>query len=93
MNVEVEIYMSNILKFFRENPNELLNLIPNSKKDEFFEKVRQMAILNIDKGDEVSLTRKQLIEVCLDINGETKVHYENTSKVMVDTIFGGYCLN
>jgi hypothetical protein len=26
MNLDVEIYMNNVIKFFRENPNDLLNL-------------------------------------------------------------------
>jgi hypothetical protein len=36
MNVEVEIYMSNMIKFFKENPNDLINLIPKIKEEEFY---------------------------------------------------------
>jgi hypothetical protein len=38
MNVEIEIYMSGIIKFFKDNPNELLNLVPEDKKVEVVEK-------------------------------------------------------
>ena len=92
MNVDVEIYMSSILKFFRENPEELINLIPLTKKDEFFVKFREVAIKNSEKGDEVSLTRQQLIDVCLDINGNP-LRIENKSNIIIPTIFGEYSLN
>jgi hypothetical protein len=36
MSVDIEIYMSNIIKFFRENPKDLLNLIPK----EIFQKTK-----------------------------------------------------
>jgi hypothetical protein len=92
MNVEVEIYMSNITKFFRENPNDLLNLVPESKKEEFFEKVREIAELNIDKGDDVSLTRQQLIDICLELNNKPKEDAKK-SNIVIPTIFGEYSLN
>lgn len=92
MNVDVEIYMSSILKFFRENPEELINLIPPPKKDEFFIKLKEVAISNSEKGDEVSLTRQQLIDVCLEINGNP-IRIENKSNVIIPTIFGEYSLN
>jgi hypothetical protein len=92
MNVDVEIYMSNIIKFFKENPQDLLNLVPESKKNEFFDKVRGLAITNADKGDEVSLTRQQLIDICVEINGKPK-EIAKKSNVIIPTIYGEYCLN
>ena len=92
MNVDVEIYMSNIFKFFKDNPEELINLVPLEKKDEFFTKLRQVAISNSEKGDEVSLTRQQLIDVCLEING-SPIRIENNSNVIIPTVFGEYSLN
>lgn len=92
MNVDVEIYMSNILKFFKDNPEELSNLVPLSKKDEFFNKLREVAITNSEKGDEISLTRQQLIDVCLEINGNP-LRIEKNSNLIISTIFGEYSLN
>jgi len=92
MNVDVEIYMSNIIKFFKENPQDLLNLVPESKKNEFFDKVREFAINNSDKGDEVSLTRQQLIDICVEINGKPK-EIAKKYNVIIPTIYGEYCLN
>ena len=35
MSVDVEIYMNNLVKFFRENQKDLLNLVPKDKEEEF----------------------------------------------------------
>jgi hypothetical protein len=89
MSVDVEIYMNNIIKFFRENPNDLLNLVPKNKEEEFYKKIRETAIKNYDKGEEVSLTQPQMIEVCVEISRDEKIY----SHLFVKTNFGEYCLN
>lgn len=92
MNIDIEIYMSGIVKFFKENPEELRSLVPETKKTEFFDAIRQKAIVNSESGDEVSLTRQQLIDICLKING-VKKEIPNDSKLIVTTFFGEYSLN
>ena len=66
MSVEVDIYMNNIVKFFKENPKDLLNLVPKDKEDEFYDKIRKVAYSNYDKVEEAPLTQKQLIDVCVE---------------------------
>lgn len=92
MSLDVDIYMNNILKFFRENPNELLSLVPKQKEKEFYEKIREIAFMNEKKGDEVALTKKQLIDVCKDLN-TTKTIDEIAEKIIFHTPFGSYSLN
>jgi hypothetical protein len=84
--------MSNLIKFFRNNPNELITLIPIEKENEFFEKIKEVANENFIKGGEVSLTRKQLIDVCLDINGKNNKLQLN-SNIFQQTSYGVICLN
>jgi hypothetical protein len=72
MSVDVEIYMNNIVKFFRENPNDLLNLVPKTKEEEFYSKLREAAFQNYENGEEVNLTQEQIIEICANIHGKTK---------------------
>lgn len=92
MSVDVEIYMSNIIKFFKKNEKDLLNLVPKAMEDKFYERIREVAILNSEKGEEVCLTQKQLIEICAELNG--KPILDNKIKaVMVKTDFGFYSLN
>lgn len=95
MSVEVTIYMSNIKKFFRENPKELLNLIPKGKENEFYSKVEEIAFQNFEKEGEAGLTQKQLLNVCRELN-TTKLEFQiQTPKIelIVSTRFGTYSLN
>lgn len=80
MSVDVEIYMNNIIKFFRENPNDLLNLVPKTKEEEFYSKLREVAIQNYEKGEEVNLTKNQIVVICAEIHGKTKKVKKETSE-------------
>jgi len=68
MSVDVDIYMNNIIKFFKQNEKDLLNLVPKEKEEEFYVKIREVALDNFENGKEVSLTRMQLIDVCKELN-------------------------
>jgi hypothetical protein len=73
MNVDVEIYMSGVIKFFNENEKDLANLVPLDKKDIFFQKIKERAQENADKGEEITITQKQLIDICVEINTKKEV--------------------
>ena len=92
MNVEVEIYMSNIIKFFKDNPDELQKLIPITKKDEFFTKIREIATNNLEKGDEVTLTKTQIIDLCKQMNVKG-LSVGKIEGIIQKTPFGEYSLN
>lgn len=93
MSVDVDIYMSNILKFFKDNPNDLLNLIPKEKEEEFYIKIRERALENHNKGEEASLTQTQLMEICVKLNGKDPVLDKKVKDVFIQTKFGLICLN
>ena len=65
MNVDVQIYLSNFKSFFNNNPNDLINLIGDGDKDKFFELVQASVIENYEKGEDLELTKKQLIDIML----------------------------
>jgi len=65
MNVDVQIYLSNFKSFFNNNPNDLISLIGNNDKDKFFELVESAVTENYDKGEDLELTKKQLIDIML----------------------------
>jgi hypothetical protein len=67
MNVDVQIYLSNFKSFFNNNPNDLINLIGDGDKDKFFELVQESVIENYEKGEDLELTKKQLIDIMLII--------------------------
>ena len=97
MNVDVEIYMNNIVKFFKSNPNDLLNLVPKDKEEEFYSKIREVAYDNNEKGEDAPLTQKQMINICVVLNGkqpkDEKVVEAKLESYMMDTKFGIIFLN
>jgi len=93
MSVDVEIYMNNIVKFFRENPNDLLNLVPKDKEEEFYDKIREQAFKNFEKGEEASLTQIQLMEICVKLNGKDPVIDKKVKDIFITTKYGLICLN
>lgn len=92
MNVDLEIYINNIIKFFKKNPKDLLNLVPKDKEEVFYDKIRERAQLNHENGENLVLTQKQILEICVEINGKKQTEYFD-SRVFVDSPFGSICLN
>ena len=93
MNVDVEIYLSNVIKFFNNNQNELRSLVPLEKKEEFFKKIREIAIFNAEKGEEITLTQDQLMRICVELNTKIPITSVDSKKIIQKTIFGEYSLN
>ena len=94
-NVDVEIYLNQLISFFEKNPNDLINLIGDSLKEEFYQKVRQQSLENIQNGDDVSLTQKQIIDIVVELK---KDEINKGKSVIIHEVFeqnkaGVFCLN
>lgn len=95
-NLEVEIYMNRFIKFFKENPNELFNLIGDCDEQVFFEMVTIQCQSNIENGEDVIPTQQQLIDIVVKLFSNTKslqIKTINLTKVLEETKFGLICLN
>ena len=73
MNVDIEIYLSGIIKFFKENQKDLLSLVPKDKEEDFYLMLRKYSSDNYDKGEDHVLTRNQILEICVQLNDPKKV--------------------
>ena len=93
MNVDIEIYLNNIQKFFKNNPKDLLNLVPQSKEKDFYKKIKEVAELNYKEGRNIVLTQKQLVDVCVEINDKKIKPDYFDARVFVDSPIGKICLN
>ena len=96
-NIDVEIYVSQLISFFETNPNDLITLIGESVKEKFFDKIKKQCYKNAEDGDEISLTQKQIIDICFIINGKVPkgdvVEEEKLESHMRMTNFGVIFLN
>ena len=72
MNVDIEVYLSGIVKFFKDNPKDLLSLVPKDKENDFYLMLRKYSCDNYDKGDDYVLTRSQILEICIQLNDSKK---------------------
>ena len=80
MNVDVEVYLSGIIKFFRENPKDLLSLVPKDKEEDFYSMIRKYSFTNHENGDDYVLTRNQILEICVQLNEKKRM--EGSTKII-----------
>ena len=52
-NVDVEIYINQFITFFNNNPNDLLQLIGDVLKDDFYDRVKQQSLENYNNGETI----------------------------------------
>ena len=94
MNIDVEIYIKNFVNFFESNPNELIELIGNELKEVFYDKVKEQCYKNLDNGEEITLTQKQLIDIVVDIKKvKPNINVLLTNGVFQQTKYGLISLN
>ena len=94
-NLDVDLYITQFRGFFDKNPNDLLSLIGDVLVEDFFKRVEEQCYKNVGKGDEVSVTRQQLIDIVVDLKSEEteKDIQSSITKVFEHTKFGDICLN
>lgn len=85
MNVDVEVYISGIVKFFKKNPKELLNLVPKDKEEKFYGMLKKSSFDNYKKGEDYVLTRKQIIDICVELN-EEKIDKVSKNDNLIETL-------
>lgn len=93
MNLEVEIYLKNIIKFFKDNPKDLLNLIPKEIEQNFYDKIKIAAQKNTEEGMDAALTKKQLLDICVVLNKEYNSQVKGDDIIFQETKYGHICLN
>lgn len=94
-NVDVEIYINQFITFFNNNPNDLIQLIGDVLKDDFYKRVKQQSLDNVDNGDDVSLTQKQIISIVATLKQSQNQEFDidKIKSVFVQTPFGQFSLN
>ena len=94
-NIDCEIYISQVISFFENNPNDLLDLIGSLQKDDFYKKIRERCEKNVEEGNDMVLTKDQIVNIVIDlkipaIKKEKRNYLEN---IIQKTTFGDIILN
>lgn len=93
-NIDVEIYISQLIRFFDENPNDLMVLIGDLQKKQFYEKLRERCEQNLLEDMDITLTKEQIINVVLELKVyDAPKQKDDLSKIIQKTKFGDIILN
>jgi hypothetical protein len=91
-NIDIEIYLNQLMSFFEKNPNDLSQLIGNELKEIFYQKIKEQCYKNLEIGEEISLTQQQLIDIIVFIKNNT-IDHEIIKGSIQKTKFGNIFLN
>lgn len=94
-NIDAEIYLNNLIGFFEKNPNDLIDLIGEMRKETFYKKLKEKVYENAGKGEEIQLTQKQLIDIVVGMydDAEKKGQKIEVQVPVVKTNYGIIWLN
>lgn len=80
-NIDCDVYMSQLISFFEKNPNDLIDLIGDIQKDEFYGMLRDQCEVNHENGDHI-ITREQMINIVLKLKIPEIVESEESKEVV-----------
>lgn len=94
-NVDVEIYINQFITFFENNPNDLLQLIGDVLKEDFYERVKQQSLENHNNGEDVALTQTQIISIVVQLkeSQNQEVDMDKIKSLIYHTQFAHFSLN
>ena len=81
-NIDCEIYISQVISFFENNPNDLMDLIGELQRNDFYQKLRERCEKNVDEGEDYVLTRTQMINIVLELKAPELIKPQNIESVV-----------
>jgi hypothetical protein len=87
--------LNQVITFFEKNPNDLMDLIGELQKDEFYLKLRQQCEKNVEDGKDITLTKEQMINIVVDLKIPDIVDKQEVvvNNIVQKTKFGEIFLN
>lgn len=84
-NIDCEVYVSQLITFFENNPNDLLVLIGDLQKEDFYNKLKQQCYKNAQEGDDHVITKQQMVNIIIELKVPELIEEVNP-KVIVEGI-------
>jgi hypothetical protein len=84
-NIDCEVYVSQLITFFEKNPNDLMSLIGNLQKDDFYNKLREQCEKNSKESDDHIITKQQMIDIIIELK-IPNLSEETNTKLIVEGI-------
>ena len=81
-NIDCEIYVSQLISFFENNPNDLMLLIGDLQKEDFYDKLRGQCYKNIQNGEDHIITKQQIVDIIIELKIPQLIEEANPEKVV-----------
>ena len=96
-NIDVEIYISQMITFFEKNPKDFIDLVGNIEKEIFYNKMKERSLKNVKEEKDLILTKEQIIDIVIELQdpnlNEKKDDIKNIENIILKTKFGNIFLN
>lgn len=93
-NIDVDIYVSNLISYFDKNPGDLYEVIGKNNKEIFFKKIKEQCHKNIENGEDIALTKNQFVKILTELKDDNSDFVVNVSNgIFQKTKFGDISLN
>jgi len=66
-NIDCEVYVSQLITFFDKNPNDLMLLIGDLQKEDFYKKLKEQCYKNAEESDDHVITKQQMIDIIVEL--------------------------
>jgi len=92
-NIDCEIYISQMITFFENNPGDFMDLVGDVQKEDFYKKIREQSIKNLEEGNDYALTKQQIIDIVVELKVPELNDRLKIEKHIFKTKFGDIILN
>ena len=66
-NIDCDVDVSQLITFFDKNPNDLMLLIGDLQKEDFYIKLREQCYKNAEESDDHIITKQQMIDIIIEL--------------------------
>ena len=80
--IDCEIYVSQMISFFENNPGDFMELVGDVQKEKFYYKIREKSFENFDKGEDFVLSKQQIIDIVIELKVPELMDTSNPQKVV-----------
>jgi hypothetical protein len=92
-NIDCEIYISQMITFFENNPGDFMDLVGDVQKEDFYKKIREQSLNNLEEGNDYVLTKQQIIDIVVELKVPELNDRLKIEKHIFKTKFGDIILN
>ena len=92
-NIDCEIYISQMITFFENNPGDFMDLVGDVQKEDFYKKIREQSLKNLEEGNDYVLTKQQIIDIVAELKVPELNDRLKIEKHIFKTKFGDIILN